>query len=344
MYSKCGNLEDSHKVFDQLEGKDNVSWASMIAGFAEHGLADKAIMLFREMLFEEFTPDEMSLAAGLTACSALHSLKIGKEVHGFALRYGFGEQMIIDGALVNMYSKCGDLNSARIVFKLMPLKDQVSCSSLVSGYSQSGYVEEALQLFHEMLLSDLNIDAFTISSILGAVSLLNIPDIGTQLHARIIKMGVESEASVGSSLVMMYSKCGKHRSHAGLVEEGYFHLNSMSSEYGIEPGYRHYACMVDLLGRAGRIEDAKRFISNMPIEPDALVWGTLLAACRVHGDIEIGKLAAEKIMDLGPSDAGAHVSLSNICADAGQWEDVLKVRASIKQTGVLKEPGWSSSV
>ncbi|KAL2515910.1 Pentatricopeptide repeat-containing protein [Forsythia ovata] len=403
MYSKCGNLEDSHKVFDQLEGKDNVSWASMIAGFAEHGLADKAILLFREMLLEEFTPDEMSLAAGLTACSALHSLKIGKEIHGFALRYGFGEQMIIDGALVNMYSKCGDLNSARIVFKLMPLKDQVSCSSLVSGYSQSGYIEEALQLLHEMLLSDLNIDAFTISSILGAVSLLNIPDIGTHLHARIIKMGVESEASVGSSLVMMYSKCGNIEgcskvfqqiknpdlvswttmitsyaqhgkgsealhvydimrkseikpdsvtfvgilsacSHAGLVEEGYFHLNSMSGEYGIEPGYRHYACMVDLLGRAGRIEDAKRFISNMPIEPDALVWGTLLAACRVHGDIEIGKLAAEKIMDLGPSDAGAHVSLSNICADAGQWEDVLKVRASIKQTGVQKEPGWSSSV
>lgn len=401
MYSKCGNLEDSYKVFDKLEGKDNLSWASMIAGFAEHGLADKAIMLFRERLLEEFIPDEMSLSAVLSACSALRSLKIGKLIHGFALRYGFGEQMIIDGALVNMYSKCGDLNSAKIVFKLMPFKDQVSCSSLVSGYSQSGYIEEALQLFHEILLSDLNIDAFTISSILGAVSLLNMPDTGTQLNAHIIKMGIESEASVGSSLVTMYSKCGNFEdcskvfqqiknpdlvcwttmitsyaehgkgsealqvydlmrkseimpdsvtfvgvlsacSHAGLVEEGYFHLNSMSREYGIEPGYRHYACMVDVLGRAGKLEEAERFISNMPIEPDALVWGTLLAACRVHGDIELGKLSAEKIMELGPSDAGSHVSLSNICADAGQWEDVLKIRASIIETGVWKEPGWSS--
>ncbi|CAI9757534.1 unnamed protein product [Fraxinus pennsylvanica] len=408
MYSKIGVVNLSEMVFAETQRSKQLGvWTNMISAFAQngssekainlfqimlkevlfsryHGLADKAIMLFREMLFEEFIPDEMSLSAGLSACSALRSLEIGKEIHGFALRYGFGEQMIIDGALVNMYSKCGDLNSARVVFRLMPLKDQVSCSSLVSGYSQSGYIEEALQLFHEILLADLNIDAFTISSILGAVSFLNIPDIGTQLHARIIKMGVESEASVGSSLVTMYSKCGNFEdcskvfqqiknpdlvswttmitsyaqhgkgsealhiydlmrkseikpdsvtfvgvlsacSHSGLVEEGYFHLNSMSKEYRIEPGYQHYACMVDILGRAGKLEEAEKFISNMPIEPDALVWGTLLAACRVHGDIELGKLAAEKIMELGPSDAGAHVSLN--WSTEGTWMEFCMKRS-----------------
>ncbi|KAK6123035.1 hypothetical protein DH2020_043217 [Rehmannia glutinosa] len=401
MYSKCGNLEDSLKAFEQLDKKDNVSWTSMVAGFAEHGCPDKAVQLFREMGFENSILDEKILSAVLNACSALHSLKLGREIHGFALQYGFNERTIIDEALVNMYSKCGDLNSAKIVFHTMPFKGQITWSSLISGLSQWGHIEEALQFFHEMLLSDISVDAFTISSVLGALAVSSKPGIGAQLHAYIVKIGLESEASVGSSLIMMYSKCGciddcgkvfrkiispdlvcwttmiasyAHNgkglealqlfdlmkksgiepdavtfagvlsacSHTGLVEEGYFHLNSMIRDYGIEPGQKHYACMVDLLGRAGKLEEAERFIVNMPIEPDTLVWETLLAACKVHGNREVGKLAAEKIMELQPNDAGAYVSVSNICAEAGEWENVLEIRSSMKEIGVKrKEPGWS---
>ncbi|GMP33474.1 hypothetical protein CsSME_00006779 [Camellia sinensis var. sinensis] len=401
MYSKCGSLVESYEVFQQIVKKDNVSWASMIAGFAEHGHADQSLQLFQEMLFEEIVPDETTLTAVLTACSAIPSLKTGKLVHGYALRGGVGKQILVCGALVNMYSKCGALDMARRVFDTMPIKDQVSCSSLVSGYAQNERIEEALLLFREMQMADFEVDSFTLSSVLGAVSLLNRLGIGTQLHAHIMKMGLESEVSVGSSLIMMYSKCGsiddcqkafgqikipdliswtamivsyaQHGkgaqalrvyelmresgikpdsvtfigvlsacSHNGLVEEGYFHLNSMVKDYGIEPGYRHYACVVDLLGRAGRLKEAESFINNMPIKPDALVWGTLLAACKMHGDIELGRLVAEKVFELEPCDAGAYVSLSNIWADVGQWEEVLKIRYAMKGTGVNKDPGWSS--
>ncbi|KAL0412066.1 UNVERIFIED_CONTAM: Pentatricopeptide repeat-containing protein, chloroplastic [Sesamum latifolium] len=401
MYSKCGDLEESLKAFEQLERKDNISWTSMIAGLAEHGCADKAVQMFRQMEFENSVPDEKILATILNSCSALHSLKLGREIHGFALRCGFVEHTIIDDALVNMYSKCGDLNSAKIVFHAMPFKDQVSWSSLISGFAQRGYVEEALKLFHNMLSSGITVDAFTISSVLGALAILSTPGIGTLLHAYIIKKGIESEASIGSSLIMMYSKCGSigdcskvfqqtkypdlvswttmitsyaHHgkglealqlfdlmkksgiepddvtfvgvlsacSHTGLVGEGYFHLNSMIRDYGIEPGYKHYTCMVDLLGRAGRLEEAWRFIVNMPIEPNTLVWETLLAACKVHGNHELGKLAAEQIKELQPSGAGAYVSVSNIWAEAGEWEHVMKIRGSMKEMGVRKkEPGWS---
>ncbi|KAG8379182.1 hypothetical protein BUALT_Bualt07G0061600 [Buddleja alternifolia] len=401
MYSKCGNLEESLKSFEQLERKDKVSWTSMIAGFAEHGHADKAIQLFSEMRFEEFVPDEMILIAVLTACSVLPSLKLGRELHGFALRCGFSERTVIGGAVVNMYTKCGDLNSANIVFQKIPLKDKVSWSSLVSGFAQRGHIEEAFHLFEEMLLSDISVDAFTLSSLIRALAISNKPTVGTHLHAHIIKTGLESEPSIGSCLVMMYSKCGSiddcdkvfqgirnrdlvswttiiasyaHHgkgsdalhifdlmkksgiepddvtfvgvlsacSYAGLVEEGYIHLSSMFKDYGIHPGYKHYTCMVDLLGRAGRIEEAERFILNMPIEPDSSVWETLLAACKVHGNHELGKVAAEKIMELQPSDAGVFISLSNLCADAGEWEHVMKIRGSMEESGVRKEPGWSS--
>ncbi|XP_059642026.1 pentatricopeptide repeat-containing protein At1g74600, chloroplastic [Cornus florida] len=403
MYSKCGSLEDSYEVFDQITEKDVVSWASMIAGFAEHGCADRAIQLFREMLFVKTRPDEMTLTAVLTACSALHFLKTGKEIHGYALRGGVGSQILAGGALVNMYSKCGALDLARRVFDMMPLKDQVSFSSLISGYARSGCLEQALLLFFEMQTADLEIISFYLSSILGAVAQLNRFVIGNQLHAHSMKVGLDSEVSVGSSLVMMYSKCGSidecHKafeqiwkpdliswtsmiascaqhgkgvealriyelmkesgikpdsvtfvgvlsacSHSGLVEEGYFHLNSMVKDHGIEPGYRHYACMVDLLGRSGRLKEAERFINSMPIKPDPLVWGTLLAACKVHGDIELGRLAAKKVIELKPCDSGAYVSLSNIYADVGQWEEVINIRSVMEGTGTKKEPGWSSSV
>lgn len=401
MYSKCGKLEDSLKAFEVLERKDSISWTSMMVGLSEHGRADKAVQLFQEMGFKESTLDEKILAAVLNSCSALCSLKLGREIHGFALRCGFSEQPVINTALVNMYSKCADLNSARIVFQRMPIKDQVSWSSLISGFSRGGHVEETLQLFHDLLLSDVSVDAFTMSSIFGALEISSKLDVGAQLHAYTIKMGFESEASVGSSLVMMYSKCGSIGecdkvfqqiidpdlvcwttmiasyanngkglealqlfdqlkisgiepdavtfvgvlsacSHAGLVDEGYIHLHSMIKVYGIEAGQKHYACMVDILGRAGRLEEAKRFIVSMPVKPAILVWETLLAACKVHGNHELGKLAAEKIMELHPSDVGAYISVSNIYAEAGEWDHVLKIREAMEETGVRrKEAGWS---
>ncbi|KAF7838456.1 pentatricopeptide repeat-containing protein [Senna tora] len=399
IYSKCGCLEESHRVFEEVPEKDNVSWASMISGFVEHGCPDKALQLFKEMLSHEILPDYLTLTATLTACAA-GFLQIGKEIHGYAFRLGMGTNKVVGGALVSMYSKCRSLELARKVFEMLPQKDVVACSSLVSGYAQNGFVEEALLLFHDMIRTDLAVDTFTISSVLRAIALLNRSPIGTQLHAYIEKLGLQSNVSVGSSLVTMYSQCGSLEdcrkafdhiekpdligwtaiivsyaqhgkglealaayelmrregiqpdevtlvgvllacSHSGLVEEAFSYFNAMVKDFNIKPGHRHYACIVDLLGRSGRLREAESFINSMPIEPDALIWGTLLAACKVHGDFELGKLAAKKVMELSPSDAAAYVSFSNMCADLGQWEEVVRIRGLMKGSGTNKEPGWS---
>ncbi|KAI3726977.1 hypothetical protein L1987_66784 [Smallanthus sonchifolius] len=405
MYSKCGCLNESYEIFKQIPYKDCVSWASMISGFTEHGYAYQAIELFREMLLvKDVVLDETTLAACLAACSSLRFLKTGKEIHGFFIRQEDKMSVYGGSSIVNMYSRCGDLKSANRVFDMMPFKDQISCSSLVSGYAQNGYIKEALNLFLDLISSGLEVDSFTISCVLGAVGDMNHSDtgigirIGIQLHAHVLKLGFESKASVGSSLVMMYSKYGnlddclkgfnqikepdliswtaminshaQHGkgsealrlfelmkksgtrpdsvtfvgvltacSHSGLVKEGYSYLKSMVNDYEIEPSQRHYACMVDVLGRSGRLTEAERFIRNMPVEPDSLVWGTLLAACKVHGNVEIGKIAAEKFIELEPSSDGGYVAFSNICADVGQWEHVLKIRNAMKGIGIKKEPG-----
>ncbi|ESQ38164.1 hypothetical protein EUTSA_v10028408mg [Eutrema salsugineum] len=401
MYSKCGNLEESFSLFQKIPVKDNACWASMISGYSEYGYLRKAIELFSEMLADGTSPDESTLAAVLTVCAFLPSLPRGKEIHGYSLRFGIDKGMLLGSALVNMYSKCGSLKLARQVYDRLPEMDPVSCSSLISGYSQHGLIQDGFLLFRDMVMSGFTIDSFEVSSILKAAAISDDSSLGAQVHGYITKSGLCTEPSVGSSLLTMYSKFGsiedcckafsqisspdliawtaliasyaKHGkatealqvynlmkekgfkpdkvtfvgvlsacSHGGLVEEGYSHLNSMVQDYCIKPENRHYACMVDALGRSGRLREAESFINNMPIKADALVWGTLLAACRVHEDVELGKLAAKKAIELEPSDAGAYVSLSNILAEVGEWEEVEETRKLMKGTCVQKETGWSS--
>lgn len=402
MYCKYGAVEESYEVFEQIIRKDNVSWASMIAAFTEHGSADQAIHLFREMLIEteDIKPDQTTLSSILHACSSLHLLQKGKEIHGYSFRSGFGRDVLVGSALVNMYSKCGSLDLAIKAFKILPRKDQISYCSLISGFAQNGYLNEALALFSELRMVELELDSFTVSSVLGVVTLLSRLDIGSQLHSLVAKIGLDSETSVGSSLVTMYSKCGSignccnafdqitnpdlicwtamiasyaHHgkgkealrvyksmikegiqpdsvtfitilsacSHNGLIEEAFYYFNSMIKDYEIEPNYRHYACMVDILSRGGRLEEAEEFIEQMPIKADALIWGTLLAACKVHGNVEIGRRVGKRVIELEPCEAGAYVSLSNIWADLGQWEEVSKIRTLMKVSDAMKEPGSS---
>ena len=131
--------------------------------------------------------------------------------------------------------------------------------------------------------------------------------------------------------------------HAGLVDEGLHHFNSMKTKYGIEPGTEHYASVVNLLGRSGKLHYAKEFIERMPIKPEAAVWRSLLSACRFFGNIEIGRYAAEMALLVDPSDSGPYVLLSNIYASKGLWADVQKLRLGMDYAGTVKEPGYRHS-
>eukprot|EP01018_Ginkgo_biloba_P039546 Gb_03570 [translate_table: standard] len=130
-------------------------------------------------------------------------------------------------------------------------------------------------------------------------------------------------------------------SHAGLVDEGLQCFDCMSRDYNITPRIEHYACLVDLLGRAGQLDEAWELIEKMPFDPDAGVWGALLSACRIHRNIELGEIAAEHLFELEPENPGYYILLSNIYAAAGRWDGVGKVRTMMKERGVKKRPGCS---
>eukprot|EP01018_Ginkgo_biloba_P031724 Gb_04381 [translate_table: standard] len=129
--------------------------------------------------------------------------------------------------------------------------------------------------------------------------------------------------------------------HAGLVDDGWRYFHCMNQYYRLTPVMEHYCCMVDLLGRAGHLDDAHDFIEKMPIKPDAAVWGSLLGACRTHNDIELGECVAERIFELDPKHTAPYVLLSNIYAAVGRWDGIEKVRKMMKDRRVQKKPGCS---
>ena len=160
---------------------------------------------------------------------------------------------------------------------------------------------------------------------------------GLKLVKYLEKMLVSGEQPDQVTMIGVLCAC----SHAGLVEEGRNYFYSMNEEHGVVPLKDHYTCMVDLLGRAGCLDEAKNLIEVMPMQPDAVIWGSLLAACKVHRNITLGKYVAEKLLAIEPRNSGPYVLLSNMYAELGRWSDVVRVRKLMRQRGVVKQPGCS---
>eukprot|EP01018_Ginkgo_biloba_P006827 Gb_25737 [translate_table: standard] len=203
-------------------------------------------------------------------------------------------------------------------------------SSLVGMYAKCGSIEDASQVFDK--LPERNLAAWN-AMIIGCAQHGRTKE-ALQLFSQIQLAGMKPN---DITFLCVLSAC----SHAGLVDEGRLYFDSMSQDHGITPRAEHYACIVDLLGRSGHLQEADDFIKQMPFEPIASVWGALLGACRMHGNMELGKLAAEKLFEMDPQNSGTHVLLSNIYAAAGRWDDVAKVRKMMKDRGVKKETGRS---
>ncbi|XP_038701481.1 putative pentatricopeptide repeat-containing protein At5g52630 [Tripterygium wilfordii] len=202
-------------------------------------------------------------------------------------------------------------------------------SSLISLYSKCGVIEGAYQVFDEVPLRNLGMwNAMLIACAQHAHT-----DKAFDLFEEMERAGMRPNFI--TFLCVLYA-C----SHAGLVEQGQ-HYFELMKEYRIEPGEQHYASMVDLLGRAGKLQDALTVIKEMPIEPTESVWGAFLTGCRIHKDTELAAFAADRVFELGPVSSGLHVLLSNAYAAAGRWDDAAKARKMLRDRGMKKETGLS---
>ncbi|KAH9618004.1 hypothetical protein KSS87_011508 [Heliosperma pusillum] len=403
MYGKFGYLQFAHEVFDEMLGRDLVSWNSIIAAYEQNDDANGAINLFREMQCHGFKPDTLTLVSLASSVAQLGDHQNSKLLHGYITRraYLMGS-VILGNAVLDMYAKLGILNYALGVFQEMPGKDIISWNTLISGYSQNGLANEAIEAFSALIACmEVRPNQGTWVSILPACSHLGALQYGMKIHGHAIKRSLHLETYVGTCLIDMYGKCGRLNdalslfyqiprtssvpwntiischgvhghghislrlfqemlqagvipdhvtflsllsacSHSGLVDEGQRCFHVMQHEFGIKPNLRHCGCMVDLLGRAGLLEKAYEFINSMTVQPDASVWGALLAACRTHKNVELAKLASDHLSSIDPGNVGYYVLMSNIYANAGKWDGVKEMRSLALGRGLKKTPGWSS--
>ncbi|KAI4300469.1 hypothetical protein L6164_033845 [Bauhinia variegata] len=216
------------------------------------------------------------------------------------------------------------------VVKFNFVSDTFVSSTLVDMYGKCGLFDHSVQLFYEIG----NPNEIAWNSLLGVFAQNGLGRNAIETFNLMIHRGVKPNAITFVSLLIGCS-------HSGLVEEGLNYFYSMDKLYGVAPREEHYSCIIDLLSRAGKLKEAEDFINNMPYEPNAFGWCSFLGACKIHGDKERGKLAAEKLMKLEPENSGAHVLLSNIYAKERQWEDVRSLRKMIRDGNMKKLPGYS---
>lgn len=403
MYSKCGALSDARLIFDQnfTNCGVNTPWNAMISGYSQYGFSKKAFKLYNKMHENDIKSDLYTYCSIFNAIADLKNLKHLKEVHGMVLKGGCDLAVLsVNNAIADAYSKCGSLEDVRNIFDRMEERDIVSWTTLLTAYSQCNEGEQALEVFYQMREEGFLPNEFTFSSVLVSCASLCLLEHGRQVHGLSFKSHLDTQKCVESALVDMYSKCGSiyeaekvfnkilnpdvvswtaiilgyalHGlvsnalnhftnmekmgikpnavtflcilfacSHGGMVEEGLHFFQLMEIKYGLVPELEHYACVVDLLGRVGRLDDALEFIAHLPIEPNEIIWQTLLAACRVHGNVELGEVAANKIHSIKPEYSAPYVLLSNTYMAKGSLKDGLNVRTVMKDRGVKKEPGFS---
>ncbi|KAH1190858.1 Pentatricopeptide repeat-containing protein [Glycine max] len=197
-------------------------------------------------------------------------------------------------------------------------------------YSKCGYLNLACQLFD--VLSDR--DTFCYNAMIGGFA---VHGHGNQALEMYRKMKLEGLVPDGATIVVTMFAC----SHGGLVEEGLEIFESMKGIHGMEPKLEHYRCLIDLLGRAGRLKDAEERLHDMPMKPNAILWRSLLGAAKLHGNLEMGEAALKHLIELEPETRGNYVLLSNMYASIARWNDVKRVRMLMKDRGVDKLPGFS---
>ncbi|WJX87889.1 Putative pentatricopeptide repeat-containing protein [Trifolium repens] len=368
MYGKCGCLLEARRVFDEMLCRDVISWNSMVAGYAQNTRFDDALEICREMVDLGQKPDGGTMASLMPAVANTSSENVlcvekifvnleWKNLISWNVMIRVYMKNSMPTKAVDLYLQmeksgvepdaitcasvlpaCGDLSALLLGRRIHEYIERRNLcpnllleNSLIDMYARCGCLEDAKRVFDRMKLRD-------VASWTSLISAYGMTGKGYNAVALFTEMLNSGQIPDSIAFVAILSAC----SHSGLLDEGKIYFKQMTNDYRITPRIEHFACMVDLLGRAGRVDEAYKFIKEMPIEPNARVWGTLLSSCRVYSNMDIGLLAADSLLLLAPEQSGYYVLLSNIYAKAGRWKEVTEIRSVMKRRKIRKTPGISN--
>ncbi|CAO2829008.1 unnamed protein product [Amaranthus hypochondriacus] len=275
MYARCGEIEDSRKVFDRMKRRNMVTWTSIIAGYARNGHGYEAFSLFRVMKRRKVGANNLTIVSILRACGSISALVTGKEVHAQVLKNLAHNNIYIGSTLVWFYSKCGEYGHASKVLQRMPIRDVVSWTAIISGCTHLGYEFEALEFLKEMLGEGIEPNPFTYSSVLKACARLEAIKQGKLIHSSLNKLpAFSNNIFVGSALINMYAKCG-------CISDALQVFNSMKEKNSVS-----WRSMIVGYAKNGYCHEALKLMYQMQAEGnqvDDYIVTTVLSAC---GDVE----------------------------------------------------------
>ena len=337
MYSKCGCWHSAFDVFNAVEGNkrnlvtwnsmisgmmlnaqcenaiglfqrleseglqpDSATWNTMISGFAQQGVCVEAFKYFREMQSSGVAPCLKTLTSLLSACADSSALRHGKGLHGYAIRGDVNRDDFLATALVDMYMKCGHASWARGVFDQFDTKPD---------------------------------DPAFWNAMIGGYGRNGDYESAFEIFDEMLAEMVQPNSA---TFVCVLSAC----SHTAQVDRGLQIFRMMKREYDLIPKPEHFGCMVDLLGRSGRLDEARNLVQEL-VEPPASVYASLLGACRCYLNCNLGEEMAVKLLDIEPENPAPLVELSNIYAGLGRWGEVERIRGMINNKGLDKLSGFS---
>jgi pentatricopeptide repeat protein len=282
--------------------KDIVSWTAVISGLAASGYQADAFNIFCQMLRAAVVPNSFTFGSIVSSCACINDLGSGRQCHALAVKNGLELAPVVASSLLDMYSKCAEMDDAVRMFDIMPQRDIVSWNAMICGLAQNDQPARSLELYDEML----------------------------QSHQ-------ESVTPNSVTFVGVLSAC----SHAGAVQKGCNYFTQMVNDFRIEPIQEHYTCLTDLFARAGWLDEAEEIILNLPVKHDDVILGTLLNGCRKYGNLDMAKRIAERLLINNSDNSSSVFLLSNMYIANEEWNDACELRDAVISSGTHKVTGNS---
>ncbi|KAG6389133.1 hypothetical protein SASPL_150592 [Salvia splendens] len=362
-YVQNGLIDKARRVFDRMPVKDVFSWNTMMSVYVKDGLMDEARSVFDQLPVKNVV-SWTTLMLMDEARRVFDQMPVKDVV---SLR-----------TMMSGYAHNGLMNKARKVFDQIPHRDCIAWSSIIAGYNQNGDHEDALLMFTEAMNDREMLSAYAFASVIRGFANCNVE---TALISMYCKCGSINEAYElferiedtdvisWTTLIVGYARHGLGQealqhfesmklsfvkpnditmvgvlmacSHCGFVEKGKHYFYSMTKDHGIVANLMHYSCLIDFLGRVGRLDEAYDLIKSMPFEPNVKIWGSLLGASKTHGNIELGEKAAEILLYIDPWKSSVNVQLAHIYGASGRWEDAERIGLKRRGLGVVKTIAYS---
>ncbi|KAE9456731.1 hypothetical protein C3L33_11366, partial [Rhododendron williamsianum] len=325
-----GDLNYAYLVFTRIRNPNLFTWNTIIRGFSKSSTPQVAVSLFIDMLVSSpVEPERLTYPALFKAYSQMGLACDGAQLHGRVIKQGLQSDPFTRNSIIRALGQ-GEWIHDYIRNNGFEL-NVIVVTAIIDMYCKCGNIEKGLQVFLTAPVRGLS----CWNSIISGLATNGFGEEALKFFSRLESSEYEPDSI---SFIGVLTACN----HSGLVDKAREYFTLMTETYKIEPSFKHYGCLVDALGRAGLLEEAQEVIRSMPMDPDAVMWGTLLSACWRHENIEIGQWVAKKIIELDPSESCSHVLMANAYAASGHFEEAIQERVLMKEKQVEKQPGCSS--